>query len=134
AQQGIIKGYILYRRDRTAGATNVHRPGMDCSINVATSLAGVLDGIIVDGDLEKEAKARGLKLLFDARGQSQAWCFGAYKDQFNRRMLCTQDPQRPHSRDLAIAQKAFTVYGKDASLASAMEWLEPLSPILGWNG
>ena len=49
-------------------------------------------------------------------------------------MLCAQDPQRPHSRDLAIAQKAFTVYGKDASLPRALEWLEPLSPILGWNG
>jgi len=49
-------------------------------------------------------------------------------------MLCTQDPRKPHVRDFAIAQKAFTTYGKDAPSSSVMEWLEPLSPILGWNG
>jgi hypothetical protein len=113
---------------------NGYRPGMDCSVNVATSLAGLLDGIIVDEELEKEAKGHGLKLLLDARSKTQAWCFQAYKDQFNRRMLCTQDPRKPHIRDLAIAQKAFTVYGPDEPLRAALEWLEPLSPILGWNG
>ena len=49
-------------------------------------------------------------------------------------MLCTQDPRKPHVRDLAIAQKAFTVYGDGEPTPAAMEWLEPLSPILGWNG
>jgi hypothetical protein len=49
-------------------------------------------------------------------------------------MLCTQDPRKPHVRDLAIAQRAFTVYGDGEPTPAAMEWLEPLSPILGWNG
>ena len=40
----------------------------------------------------------------------------------------------PHIRDLAIAQKVFTVYGGTSRLRLAMAWLEPLSPILGWNG
>jgi len=133
AKQGLIKGYLLYRRDQSKGEDSPRRPGMDCSVNVATSLAGLLDGIIVDEELEKEANARGLKLLLDVRQKTQAWCFQTYKDQFNRRMLCTQDPRRPHIRDLAIAQKVFTVYGQDEPTPSAMKWLEPLSPILGWN-
>ena len=133
-KQGIIKGYILYRLDQSKGESNAYRPGMDCSVNVATSLAGVLGGIIVDEALQDEAKARGLKLLLDVRDKTQAWCFQTYKDQFNRRMLCTQDPRKPHVRDLAIAQRALTVFGKAEPTPAAMAWLEPLSPILGWNG
>jgi hypothetical protein len=124
ATRGIIKGYILYRRDQS---------GMNCSVNVATSLAGLLDGIIVDEELEPAAKAHGLKMLMDVREKTQQWCFQTYRNQFNRRMLCIQDPQKPHVRDLAIAQKAFTVFGQDEPTSAAMEWLEPLSPILGWN-
>jgi GxGYxYP putative glycoside hydrolase C-terminal domain len=48
-------------------------------------------------------------------------------------MLCFQDPRAPHVRDLAIAQKVFTAYGNDKSTRMEMAWLEPLSPILGWN-
>jgi len=133
AKKGLIKGYILYRADHSKGDLNEHRPGMDCSVNVATSLAGLLDGIVVDESLEKEAKAHGLEMLMDVRDKTQTWCFETYKNRFNRRMICTQDPRKPNVRDLAIAQKAFTVYGLDAPTPAAMAWLEPLSPILGWN-
>ena len=134
AKQGIIKGYILYHADHSPGELNQHRPGMDCSVNVATSLAGLLDGIIVDENLEHEAKQHGLKMLVDVRGRTQGWCFENYRDRFNRHMLCTQDPRKPNVRDLAIAQQAFTVFGYDKPMPTAMKWLEPLSPILGWNG
>jgi len=133
AQQRIIKGYILYRSDKSKGENNADRPGMNCSVNVATSLAGVLDGIIVDEELEPAAKAHGLKLLLDVPEKTQQWCFQTYKNQFNRRMLCFQDPRIPHVRDLAVAQKVFTAYGSDEPTQQAMAWLEPLSPILGWN-
>src|SRR6185369_11340592 len=72
---GTVKGYILYHRDRSDGDYNAYRPGLDCSVNVATSLAGVLDGIIIEEELKSMAKARGLKLLLDVRGRSQKWCF-----------------------------------------------------------
>src|SRR5205807_2433058 len=52
AKRGIVEGYILYRSDRSKGEINEHRPDMDCSVNVATSLAGVLDGVIVDESIE----------------------------------------------------------------------------------
>jgi hypothetical protein len=133
AKQGIIKGYILYRRDQSKGEGNSWRPGINRSVNVATSLAGLLDGILVDEQLESEAKAHRLELLFDARDKSQAWCFETYRDRFNHHILCTQDPRKPHSRDLAIAQRAFTVFGPDEPTPAAIKWLDPLSPILGWN-
>ena len=134
AKRGIVKGYILYRADQSQGKINQHRPGMDCSANVATSLAGLLDGIIVDESLEKIAQKLGLKLLLDARDKSQEWVFETYRDRFTRKMLCTMDPRNPNVRDFAIAQKALTVYGYDQPVPAAMEWLDPLSPILGWNG
>jgi hypothetical protein len=134
SKKRVIKGYILYRVDHSQGEINSYRAGMDCSVNVATSLAGVLDGIIVAEELEADARAHGLNLLLDARDKTQSWCFQTYKARFNRRMLCTQDPRKPNVRDLAIAQRAFTVYGDGEPTPAVMEWLEPLSPILGWNG
>ena len=134
AKQGLIKGYILYRADHSKGENNEHRPGMDCSVNVATSLAGLLDGIIVDENLEGQARAHGLKMLMDVRDKTQAWCFENYKDRFNRRMVCTQDPRKPNVRDLAIAQRTLVVYGYAEPVPTVTKWLEPLSPILGDNG
>ncbi len=133
-KQGIIKGYLLYRADRSRGEINGHRKELDCSVNVATSLAGILDGVIVEEGLEAEAKRHGLALLLDTRGKSQTWCFQTYRDRFNRRLLCTQDPRKPNVRDLAIAQQALTIYGADEPLNDVMKWLEPPAPVLGWNG
>jgi hypothetical protein len=132
--RGLIKGYILYRLDQSPGNLNEHRVKMDLSVNVATSLAGLLDGIIIEEGLEAQASAHGLKLLVDVRNKTQKWCFETYKARFNPRLLCTQDPQKPHVRDLAVAHRAFALYGDDETALEAMKWLEPLSPIVGWNG
>jgi hypothetical protein len=133
-QTGVIRGYLLYRSDRSQGNLNDYRPGMECSVNVATSLAGLLDGVLVDEELEAEAKAHGLQMVMDVRDKSQAWCFETYKAHFTRRLVCTQDPRKANARDLAIAQRALTLYGTNKPMAAVMEWLEPLSPILGDNG
>lgn len=134
AKQGIVKGYILYALDNSHREINTHAVGMNCSVNIATSLAGVLDAVIVDESIEPQAVAHGLKRLLDVRDKTQAWCFETYRDELNRVMICTQDPKKPHTRDFAIAQKAFTVYGDAEPLTAALKWLRPLSPILGWNG
>lgn len=133
-RRGVIKGYILYRLDASRGGLNEHRPGMDLSVNVATSLAGLLGGVLIDEGLEARAKAHGLGLLLDARDKTQAWCFAEYKGRLNRRLLCTQDPRKPNVRDLAVAQRALTLYGGDGTVVEALKWLEPLSPVVGWNG
>lgn len=133
-QRKVIKGYILYSPDKSKGLINDHRSGMDLSVNVATSLAGLLDGVLVADDLEEEARAHGLSKLLDARGKTQAWCFETYKDRFNRRLLCTQDPRKSNLRDLAVAQHVLVLYGADEPTEAALKWLDPLSPIAGWNG
>ncbi len=134
AARGIIHGYVLYRADTSRGEMGHARAGMDRSVNVATSLAGILGGIIIDESLEAQAQAHGLKLLLDARGLTPAACFAQYRERFTRKMLCTQDPRNSAARDLAIAQGALTLFGDDEPLRAVLEWLEPSSPILGWNG
>jgi len=133
-QRGIIKGYILYRSDTSAGELYEHRPGIDNSVNVATSLCGLLDGVLVEESLEAEAKAHGLTLLLDARDKTQQWVFDMYRDRFNRHLVNTQDPKVANARDLAIAHGALTVYGFDEPVPAILHWMEPLSPVLGWNG
>ena len=134
AKRETIKGYILYKLDVSKRDLNSYSADMDCSVNIATSLAPILHGIIVDESLEREAIAHGLNRLADVRNETQAWCFQTYRDQFNRHIVCTQDPKKPHTRDFAIAHNAFTFYGDAEPSTSVMKWLEPLSPILGWNG
>lgn len=134
-QRGIVKGYILYRYDRSASiGTGKLRPGMDLSANIATSVAGILDGVMVDESLEAEAKQRGLQLLIDVRGKTQQWCFETFKDRFTRRMLLAMDPKMAAPRDYAIAHRAFAVFTHDEPLPAALAWLEAPAAILGWIG
>lgn len=135
ARRGAIKGYLLYRYDRSEPDPQAKlRPGMDLSANVATSLAGILEGVLIDESLEPTAQAHGLRRLADVRDKSQQWCFDTYRDRFNRRMLLAMDPKMVAPRDYAIAHSALAVFTHDEPVPSALAWLEPLSPILGWIG
>lgn len=131
--KGIIKGYILYSFDYSEGDLYQDRSGINCSVNTASSLCGILKGVLIEEGQEAQAKQAGLSLLLDARNISQEECFRKWRDQFNRHMLCTQDPKVPHCRAMAIAHRAFVLYTLGDLVQEAMEWLEPLSPILGWN-
>jgi hypothetical protein len=135
ARRGLIKGYVLYRFDRSQPVDGAKlRPDMDLSVNVATSVAGILGGILVDESLEAEAKKHGLSLLLDARGKTQQWCFDTYRDRFTRQMLLAMDPKMAEPRDYAIAHRAFAVFGHDEPLPSALAWLDAPAPVLGWIG
>lgn len=133
-QRGLIKGYILYREDSSSRRDFEWSKDMDQSINVATSLAGLFEAVLIEERLEDKAKAHGLTMLADARQQTISSTWEKYRDRFHRRLLMCQDPLKPNSRDLAIAHSVFTLYGNDPTLPKVLEHLEPCSPILGWNG
>ena len=135
ARRGITQGYILYRFDRSASVgTGKPRPGMDLSANVATTAAGVLDGVLVDESLEPEAQRRGLRRLLDVRDKTQQWSFDTFKDRLNRRMLLAMDPKMAAPRDYAIAHLALAVFTHDEPVPAALAWLKPPAAILGWIG
>jgi hypothetical protein len=123
---GIVKGYVLYESPRRGRRSSE-------SANVATSVAGLLSGVIVDERLEVRVKELGLPLLLDAREKDSAWLWENYRDRFNRNAAMFQDPRKPHARDFAIAHNIVVVYGNGDTERKVLAWLEPLSPILGWN-
>jgi hypothetical protein len=131
---GFVKGYALYRRDRSSRKTGDLSSQMELSANVATSAAGILGAVLIEESLEPEARRLGLPLLLDARGKSAEWCFEHFSAKASRTLLGLQDPRKPGMRDLAIARNALVFYGTDETTGKAMRWLEPLSRILGWNG
>ena len=126
ADRDWVKGYVLYTSTEVDGAQNA-------SVNVATSMSGILQAVPVDEAIEEQVEKRGLKMLFDARDMSAEECFAKYKNEFSRNFLCLVNPQKEFVRDVAIAHKGFVAFGNSDFTWSVVEWLNPLAPILGWN-
>ena len=122
-KQGYIKGYILYDYNRK-----------DNSISLATAQAGILKGILVDITLEEQAKASGLKKLYDASKENltRSW-FDEHKSRMNNNFIVLTNPSIANNRDYAIAHKGMVYYGVDELLDTILEWVRPLSPVIGWN-
>lgn len=131
---GLVKGYILYRYDYTEGFPTDYHSDMDFSVNVATTLAGIHQGILISECIEDKAKAMGLTCLADVRDKSQTWCFETYQDRVSRRYALAQSPKMPHNRAIAIAHRMFAFFGMVEPTPSLYRWLDPLSTIVGWNG
>ena len=129
----IIKGYVLYKNDTSTGENYSRREGINYSANVATVYASLLKGVLVEESLEKRIKQSGLKKLKDARNESPESCFKRCKKQLNRSSALSIDPKVSNCRDIAIAQKLMLYYGTGPFSEQILEWVTPLSPILGWN-
>ena len=131
---GVIKGYILYRHDRSPGGFEQLRPGMDQSVNVATTVAGLLGGVLVEEHLEPLALQLGLPMLLDARGLSLEEAMAPHAGRFSHQAVGILDPKVPNQRDYLIAHAIPVHYGADATMEWLLEKTAPLSPVIGWNG
>lgn len=120
-----LKGYVLYDL------------GTD-SLNVATSLSGVLGAIAVDTGKEAVAKAHGLAKVADVRGGDERWLMKAAWPSFNRDVLLEQMEAAPFQgflRDLAAYQRAFTYFDGDSSLRTdAARASSRGARVFGWGG
>lgn len=132
-QQKVVKGYVLYRVDDSQGELYTRRKQMDLSSNVATVYAGLLQGVLVEESLLPKMRKMGLEMLKDARQETPEECFMYSKKHLNNHSALSIDPQVSNCRDIAIAQKLMLYYDTQALADSILEWVEPLSPILGWN-
>jgi len=133
AAQGIVKGYILYSWDFSAGEITTRRKNSDESCNVATSLAGLLGGIVVSEGQEAQAKALGLKRLADVRGKTEQWLVDHYQAKLNRKYVLLQDPAVPNNRAIAVAHRIIAVYGLEAPTEQVYQGLEKPGLVFGWN-
>jgi hypothetical protein len=131
-RRGLVRGYLLYRYDRSPRA--FHESGAyDPSVNVATALCGVYRAVLVSEGLEEEAQRRGLTRLLDVRNLSEEECFERYRARFSRSVIAMIEPKVPHNRAEAIALDAFVLTQPGPLYERALSWLRPGSPVLGWG-
>jgi hypothetical protein len=127
--KGIIEGYILYNPEENSELRN----DMDFSYNIAASYAGVENAIIIDETLEPAIKELGYSLIVDARKISRNDYFDNIKDRKNRNLIVTMSPSFHNNIDFAIANNAMVSYNTDEVTDRIMQWVNPISPVVGWN-
>ena len=143
--QEILKGYVLYRADKSGRTPYCEgesyqdsSPNGDCnheiSVNIATSLCGPLRSVAVEEALQAEAEAHGLKLLEDCRGKDYSWLIENYGGKFSRDILSSLDPLSSIARDLAIACNALVVFNvPNGGFAEALQRTRPGGAVIGWG-
>ncbi|QWB95492.1 hypothetical protein KHQ89_05935 [Mycoplasmatota bacterium] len=120
-------GYLLYDQNETE------------SINVATSLAGILGYLPIEKTLESIAISAGLEMKMDVSEKSEKWAFDTYKDEFNWNSVIQLRQDIPHLRDYGVTFKYFYFYQDEVSSA-AINFRDEIhravamdSPIFGWG-
>lgn len=112
-QTGIIKGYITYRP---------YTEGQSHSVNVATSLCGLLRGIAVPKDMVEQVRAMGVSAeLMDVSNRDEHWLYENYAEQLNQSLVADLKPEiQHHLRDYITLTNAFTFF--DYNARGNWEW------------
>jgi hypothetical protein len=130
----IIKGYVLYKYDRSEGNMYEPRENIDISCNIATSAAGVLNAIVIDEEQEQQAMSVGLERLFDARNVSYKSLFDTILPAVNPYLITLADPKATNLRGYAIANNIFLFDNhEETNLEYYFSHIESVSPVLGWG-
>ncbi len=105
------------------------------SLNAATSLAGLLNGVVADATLTNELAAAGLPVIADARGLTDAEVLAKHGAGFARGIAVEQVRSKHyHLRDWAVAKRAFTYSTTNASeQIRYVKELGPLTEVFGWG-
>lgn len=110
------------------------------SISAASSMAGLLDAIAIDADLEAIAMAAGYSRTLDVRGKDCRWVYENYRDKLNNNAIIvhTNDYRRHPSvaylRDFGPALKALDWwYDDEAYSRKVYGSMAPCSPVYGWQ-
>lgn len=132
-KKGVVKGYVLYNADKERRNPYATNPGTDYSANTATVYAGLLKGALIDASCKAKADRLGLRCLKDARTESLEECFVKNRGRLNNHSALSIPPSVHNLRDYAIAHKLMLYDDRKELIDSVLEWVEPLSPILGWG-
>jgi len=120
--RGEVKGAIVYRLGQG-------------SLNVATSLCGPMNAVAVDESLVERAKAAGLEIVYDARGQNDRQVHDSHAALFAKGLVVEQRREKyDFLRDFAVAHNAFTFDANDS--ATRIAWVKEFGPgtlVYGWG-
>lgn len=110
------------------------------SLSAATTMAGLLDAVAVDTQLEAAVKEKGYTLAFDARGKDCRWVFENCRPQLNNHAIVihTNNPRQhrsaPYLRDWGPALRALDWWHNDLSYSQQVyRSIVPCSPVYGWQ-
>ena len=110
------------------------------SISAATTMAGLLDAVAIDVELEATAKAAGYVQGLDVRGKDCRWVYEKYGEQLNKNAIIvhTNDrrdhPSVAYLRDFGPAMKALDWwYDDEAYSRKVYSSMAPCSPVYGWQ-
>ena len=121
--KAMLSGYILY--DRALNAD---------SINIATSIAGITNAIIVDPSTQLAATTAGLALVADARNLTYSQIFTQYNARFNKDLIFHQDTTKNDQlRDFAILHRGFMYYSDPTALEPYITGQNHHGRIFGWG-
>ena len=129
----VVRGYVLYRMDKERSEYYASHKDTDYSCNVATVYAALLRGVLIDESLQAKAESFGLKLLKDARNEDMTVCFEKNRTHLNDCSALSVPPGVPNMRDYAIAHRLMLYADEPELMNKVLEWVRPLSPILGWG-
>lgn len=129
----LIDGYILIDM--------VNNP--ESSI-VGSNASHVFNGVIVDVRFKDIFDKAGYKMLYDATKKTTADAWKEFRDKCNNEAVVLMPVNTAELREFAIANNLFTVnlnhYYADKTrgdnfdlFQKVMEWLEPNSPVYGWD-
>lgn len=121
-------------RDQIAGGI-VYSAGTE-SLNVATSLCGPRRAVAIEASLVEKARNKGLAVIDDVRGVTEAQALAKYGDLFVRGLAIHQPVEKAfHLRDFAVARRAFTFATEDpVRRRETVRALGPRSFVYGWGG
>ncbi len=123
-----------------AGAV-IYDPILPDTANVATSVAGVMGGVIATADLASQYE---LPILADLRGKfatkldAYNWLIDSYWTQLTPRLLSAISPTTPNLRDYIVATKSLVFWldpevPEEAALfAQILQKVAPDTPYMGW--
>ncbi len=110
------------------------------SISAATTMAGLLDAVAIDIELEAVAKAAGYVQGLDVRGKDCRWVYENHREQLNKHAIIvhTNDrrdhPSVAYLRDFGPALKALDWWYDDAAYSRQVySSMAPCSPVYGWQ-
>ncbi len=121
--KSMLTGYVLYDR-----SVNAH------SINIAASIAGVTNAIMVDPATLSYATAAQLPLIADARSMTYSQVYAQYSSQFNRAMLFHHGTTFDETLlDYAVMNKGFVFYTDPTALDPYAANQDHEGRIYGWG-
>lgn len=132
-RKGVVRGYVLYKADKPRENNYASYADTDYSANVATVYASLLKGVLIEESQEAQARRCGLKRLKDARHESARECFLKNRKYLNNHSALSIPAGVHHMRDYAIAHKLMLYADQPELIDEVLEWVTPLSPILGWG-